>query len=243
VWQQTQEDLVFDTLIESKPKSRHAGGVGSGVLSVIFHGVVISAAIVATLSAGEQVTEERVVQLTVQVEQKKAAEAKQEAAPPPPVAQGFRTLAIPTNIPVDIPPPSTQEFNAADFSGVGVEGGIARGQEQERQTVIRQDQPYLEAVVEERPERISSPPVRYPDILRQAGIEGRVLLEMVIDTSGHVERGSMRVLSSTHQLFEGPAREMAQASLFSPGRIQGRAVRVRVQQPINFNIQRAGQNP
>ena len=70
-----------------------------------------------------------------------------------------------------------------------------------------------------------------------------MLLELVIDTTGHAERGSIRVLSSTHQLFEGPAREVAQASLFSPGRIQGRPVRVRVQLPINFSIARAGQNP
>lgn len=236
---------MFDNLIESHP---HRGGAGSwktGFMSVALHAALISAAVYATLQAGESVEEVRQVDVTLQVQQqKKQDQQKQEAAPPPPQVKGFQTLAIPTNIPVNIPPPSTQEFNAADFSGVGVEGGIARGQTEERQTVIRQDQPYLEAVVEERPERISSPPVRYPDILRQAGIEGRVLLELVIDTSGRAERGTIRVLSSTHQLFEGPAREVAQASLFSPGRIQGRAVRVRVQLPINFSISRAGgQNP
>jgi protein TonB len=231
---------MFDNLIESQPH-KGAGSWKTGFMSIVLHIGIISAAVYATLQAGESVEEVRQVDVTLQVQQqKKADEQKQEAAPPPPQVKGFQTLAIPTNIPVNIPPPSTQEFNAADFSGVGVEGGIARGQTEERQTVIRQDQPYLEAVVEERPERISSPPVRYPDILRQAGIEGRVLLELVIDTSGHAERGSIRVLSSTHQLFEGPAREVAQASLFSPGRIQGRAVRVRVQLPINFSISRAG---
>ncbi len=235
---------MFDTLIESRPNKGRAGSWKTGFLSIVLHAVLISAAVYATLQAGEAVEEVRQVDVTLQVQQQKKQDTqKQEAAPPPPPVKGFQTLAIPTNIPVNIPPPSTQAFNPADFSGVGVEGGIARGQTEERQTVIRQDQPYLEAVVEERPERISSPPVRYPDILRQAGIEGRVLLELVIDTTGHAERGSIRVLSSTHQLFEGPAREVAQASLFSPGRIQGRPVRVRVQLPINFSIARAGQNP
>ena len=235
---------MFDTLIESRPHKGHAGSWKTGFLSILLHAGLISAAVYATLQAGETVQEERQIDVTLHVEQQKKADTqKQEAAPPPPPVKGFQTLAIPTNIPVNIPPPSTQAFNAADFSGVGVEGGIARGQVEERQQVIRQDQPYLEAVVEERPERLSSPPVRYPDILRQAGIEGRVLLELVIDTTGHAERGSIRVLSSTHQLFEGPAREVAAASLFSPGRIQGRAVRVRVQLPINFTITRGGQNP
>lgn len=235
---------MFDNLIESRPHKSQAGSWKTTLFSILLHAGLISAAVYATLQAGESVEEVRQVDVTLQVQQQKKQDTqKEEAAPPPPQVKGFQTLAIPTNIPVNIPPPSTQEFNAADFSGVGVEGGIARGQVEERQTVIRQDQPYLEAVVEERPERISSPPVRYPDILRQAGIEGRVLLELVIDTTGHAERGSIRVLSSTHQLFEGPAREVAQASLFSPGRIQGRAVRVRVQLPINFSITRAGQTP
>ena len=233
---------MFETLIESNKKGGQAGGLASGVFSVVVHAVLVSAAVYATLQAGEAVEEDRQVDITLQVQQQKQAEQKQEeAAPVPQQVKGFQTLAIPTSIPVDIPPPSAQAFNPADFSGVGVEGGIARGAQEER-AVIRQDQPYLEAVVEERPERISSPPARYPDILRQAGIEGRVLIEVVIDTTGHAERGTIRVLSSTHQLFEGPAREVVQGSLFSPGRIQGRAVRVRVQVPINFTIARAG-NP
>jgi len=231
---------MFDTLIESGKKSGQAGSFGSGVFSVILHIAFVSAAVYATLQAGEAVEEDRQVDVTLQVQQQKQQEQKQEeAAPVPQQVKGFQTLAIPTSIPVDIPPPSAQAFNPADFSGVGVEGGIARGAQEER-AVIRQDQPYLEAVVEERPERISSPPARYPDILRQAGIEGRVLVEVVIDTSGHAERGSLRILSSTHQLFEGPAREVVQNSLYSPGRIQGRPVRVRVQVPINFSIARAG---
>jgi protein TonB len=228
---------VFDNLIESAP-AKSGSGVGSGMLSVVIHAVLISAAVYATLQASEAVDEVRQVDVTLQLQQQKQQEQKQEAAPPPVQVKGFSTLVIPKDIPINIPPPSTQEFNAADFSGVGVEGGIARGQVEER--FVRQDQPYLEAVVEERPERVSSPPARYPDILRQAGIEGRVLVEVVIDTTGHAERGSIRILSSTHQLFEGPAREVVQSSLYSPGKIQGRAVRVRVQVPINFNIARAG---
>ena len=229
---------MFDHLIESNPQ-KQSRGMGSGMLSVVIHAVLISAAVYATLQASEAVDEVRQVDVTLQLQQQKQQEQKQEAAPPPVQVKGFSTLAIPKDIPINIPPPSNQEFNAADFSGVGVEGGIARGQVEERQ-VIRQDQPYLEAVVEERPERVSSPNARYPDILRQAGIEGRVLVEVVIDTTGHAERGSIRILSSTHQLFEGPAREVVQSSLYSPGKIQGRAVRVRVQVPINFTIARAG---
>jgi protein TonB len=235
---------VFDTLIESKKTTRYGGGSAAGVISIIFHSAVITGAVYATLHAGEV---RRAVVRAFDITQ--MAQAKKEPPPPPkteiatvaPPPKGFQTLAIPTNIPINIPPPSQNtSFNAADFSGIGVEGGIARGVVGGTGPVIRTDQPYLESVVEERPDRISGPVPRYPEILRQAGIDGRVLLEFVVDTTGHVERGSLKVLSSTNQLFNQPAIEAVAASLYRPGRIAGRAVRVRVQQPLNFQISRSG---
>ncbi|MDO8666380.1 MAG: TonB family protein, partial [Gemmatimonadales bacterium] len=220
---------MFDNLIESNPKRSGRAGLGNGFLSLVVHGGLIYGGIIATAHAGAAI-EERIhqVELTMQ-----APEQPKDEPPPPeqvvtvnPPPKGFQTLSIPVNIPVDIPPPTQSNFNAADFSGVGVEGGIARGVEGGTGPVIS-DQPYLEAVVEERPDRISSPPSRYPEILRQAGIEGRVLVEVVIDTMGRAERGSIRILSSTHQLFEAPARETVANSVYRPGRIAGRAVRVR----------------
>jgi protein TonB len=206
-------------------------------------------AIYATLHAGEVVQERvRVVDVQMQSRQETKKEEPKPEPPPEPIAttapplRGFQTLAIPTNIPVDIPPPSQNvRFDAADFSGVGAEGGIAAGVEGGRRVEnIVTDQPYMEAVVEERPEVVAGTCIqpRYPEILRQAGIEGRVLMEFVIDTLGRAERGSLRVINTQHELFNGPAREAVVSCRFRAGRIQGRAVRVRVQQPINFQIQR-----
>lgn len=235
---------MFENLIESRKKRDLRSSLGNSSFSVSVHGVLIYLAVIATLQAGTE-REERRIQTTVVVQQQQQ-EQKQEPPKPQEVAQvnpppkGFQTLAIPTNIPVDIPPPSqSQTFNAADFSGIGVEGGIARGIEGGTGPVVT-DQPYLEAVVEERPDMIlnSCAQLRYPEILRQAGIEGRVLVEFIIDTLGRAERGSIRVVNSPHQLFEGPSREVVASCRFRAGRIQGRAVRVRVQQPINFTITR-----
>ncbi len=233
---------MFENLIESKKQSEYGGAFGGGIFSIFFHSAVITGAVYATMHAGEV---KRAVVRAFDITQ--VAQQKNEPPPPKneianvaPMPKGFQTLAIPTNIPVVIPPPSQNtSFNAADFSGVGVEGGIARGVTTTG-PVIRTDQPYLESVVEERPEYVGGPKPRYPDLLRQAGIDGRVLVEFVVDTTGHVERGSIKILSSTNQLFEQPTREALVASSFRPGRISGRAVRVRVQQPINFQISRAG---
>ena len=234
---------MFDQLIESKKTAAYGGAFGGGTFSITLHAVVISLAVYATMHAKEVVRQvQHTFDVTLQTQEKKAEPPppKQElatvAAPP----KGFQTLSMPTNIPINIPPPSTNtSFNAADFSGVGVEGGVARGLATTG-PAVRTDQPYLESVVEERPERVSGPLPKYPEILKQAGIEGRVVVEAIIDTTGHAERGSIKVLSSTNQLFEQPARECIAATVFRPGKIAGRSVRVRIQQPFNFAVARGG---
>ena len=236
---------MFENLIESRRELNAKSFLANSTVSLIVHVVLISLAVYATLNAGER-SREHVQERTVVIQEQKQEEKKEEPPPEQKIAQvnpppkGFQTLSIPTNIPVDIPPPQTNtHFDAADFSGVGVEGGVARGVEGGTGPVVT-DQPYMEAVVEERPELIQgtcTQPV-YPAMLQQAGIEGRVMFEFVIDTLGRAERSSFRTISTTHQLFEAPARAAVLSCRFRPGRIQGRAVRVRVQQPINFSIQR-----
>lgn len=76
----------------------------------------------------------------------------------------------------------------------------------------------------------------HPQILREAGIEGRVVVGFVVDTTGAVEPTTVRVLSSTHQLFEPPTRAAVAMCRFSPGRAAGRAVRVRMQQAVIFTL-------
>ena len=94
----------------------------------------------------------------------------------------------------------------------------------------------LVATVEQRPALIenSCQAPAYPDSLRAAGVEGRVMLEFVIDTSGTVEQSTVRVLSSSNLSLEAPARAAILTCRFQPGRIHGIPVQVRVQQPINY---------
>jgi protein TonB len=75
---------------------------------------------------------------------------------------------------------------------------------------------------------------RYPDILRQAGIEGYVQLEFIVDTNGAVDTESIRVLSSTHQLFEPRARAAIASCRYRPGSLNGQSVRVRMRRSLNF---------
>ena len=90
------------------------------------------------------------------------------------------------------------------------------------------------SLVDELPMLLSGPVPAYPDLLRQAGLQGRVVLEAVIDTLGHVERGSVVVVESVHPAFVAPAQQSLLRSLFRPARMGGKAVRVRIRAPIDF---------
>src|SRR5438132_941314 len=151
-----------------------------------------------------------------------APQQQQKPLDPPPVQladalKGFQTVAVPTQIPTDIPPVDLQQrFDPKDYSGSGIEGGRANG------IVVSGSEVYAEALVEERPELLSAPPPIYPQLLRQAGIQGRVMLHAIVDTTGRVEPGSVRIIKSPSPAFDQPTTDWVLLSLFRPSRPHGR---------------------
>jgi len=222
---------VFDTLIESNRKSNTKRAAGVGLISIVVHTALIAGAVVATWNIGHGDTRVKVDTTVVfldQQQQQKPPEQQPVQLDVP--LKGFQTVVAPTEIPTDIPPINLQEhFDPKDYSGTGVEGGVATG-------VVPADGIYSEAIVEEKPEMLSHPPLQYPELLRQAGMQGRVVVEAVVDTSGRVIPSSVRIMSSTHPGFDQPAKQLVEKALFRPGRVRGRAVNVLLSIPIVFTL-------
>lgn len=99
-----------------------------------------------------------------------------------------------------------------------------------------QGNPWSLFVDERIPQALTQPMPRYPELLRQAGVEGSVLLEAIIDTTGRVDSASLSVVFATNPEFAAAARESAKRTLFRPGRVNGRAVRISVRLPFEFRI-------
>ena len=93
---------------------------------------------------------------------------------------------------------------------------------------------FMEAIVEEKPAVLSGPRLQFPELLRQAGIEGRVLVQAIVDTLGRVEPNSVKVLQSPNPGFDQSATNYVLKALFRPARVHGRAVRVLIQIPVDF---------
>ncbi len=97
---------------------------------------------------------------------------------------------------------------------------------------------FMEAIVEEKPSVLSGPTLQYPELLRQAQIQGRVLVQAIIDTLGRAEPPSVKVLQSPNPGFDQSAKSYVTKALFRPARVHGRAVRVLIQIPVDFNLRR-----
>lgn len=235
---------MFDKLVESNPQNRNIGSAwSSSMMSLLIHGGIIYGAVAVTMK-GHQIVQEMIadttlVFLTQEQEKPKEPEQPQIATLTPP-PKGFQTIVAVTDIPTEIPPVNLNErFDPRDYSGVGAEGGIAQGIVGGTGPIPDDlTQVFQEAVVDEPPIRLSGPALQYPPLLRDAGIEGQVIIEVVIGVDGHPEADALRIISSTNKAFERPARDVVLGSVYRPGRMRGQPVRVLVRQPIMFQILR-----
>lgn len=230
---------MFDTLIESKPKKQRTAG--QTVFSLVVHAALIAAAVKVTAGAADRADDNATDTTMVFLEAPK--DIPKPVPPPPdqvvqanPPPKGFQTVIAPTDIPKEIPPVDLNQraLDPRDFTGKGVEGGIAAGVVGGTGPVIGET--FLEAQVDDPPQLISSGPQLFPPAMRAAGIPGKVTMQFVVDVTGHVEPGSLKVLSASHQAFVEPTKQMLLKSLFKPGKVHGEPVRVLVQQVINFAI-------
>lgn len=77
--------------------------------------------------------------------------------------------------------------------------------------------------------------LKYPDLARQAGIEGKVMVSIVIGIDGKVENAS--VLSEDGNVgFGNAALEVVRKCQFTPAMQRDKPVRVRMSMPITFRL-------
>lgn len=225
---------MFDRLIASRRRPDVRRGAAASVVALCLHATLVAGAVYATLGAEEPpprpVSHDPVIYIPDR--------RPEPPAPPVPVdapLPGFQLVDLPTIVPMDLPPidPGAR-FDPGDYTGRGAEGGRApRG-------AVAPDRFYLAGVVDEAPVLLAGPPLGYPELLRQARVQGRVEVEAIIDSTGGAEAGSVTVVRSPHPAFDRPARDFVRRALFRPGRMHGRAVRVLVRLPIEFALREAG---
>jgi len=223
---------MFDVLMGSRLRPRVQPG--QGFLVAVLHGAIVAGVVrgvtvpVATAPAPLVDTTVFVVEAP-QLPSSAPVQSEGETV----AAPGFEIPPAPIGVPTDLPPlrlgPALdpERLRRALASGPP---GRAVGPPAPAERIAGVSEVDIPAAA------LHQPSPRYPPALQLAGIEGRVLVEFIIDTTGHLEPGSAKVLASTHRGFEPAALETLERSLFRPARIAGRAVRQRNLQAIGFRI-------
>jgi protein TonB len=236
---------MFNNLLESKAKKQRR--LGGSVTSLVLHVGVVAALVVVTKNAGlvEEKTKEEKLDFVEVKDEPKPPEPEKPPPPPdvvaaPPPPKGFQVLTAPIEIPNIIPEIdlSKKVTDEADVSGKGVAGGTSKGVEGGK-AVVQTDQPYFDFQVEKPvvPAPGTAGP-SYPDMLRSAGIEGQVLAQFVVDTTGRAEMSTYKVLKSDNDLFSTSVKNYLGRARFLPAEVGGRKVKQLVQQPFQFSLNR-----
>ena len=232
----------------------------SGILHLVLVGGLVAAA--REESARAKRGEELVDFVEIEEEKPKEPEPEKPKEPepppppepetPPPVAKGFQTIVPPEEPPPTIAPPSPNEqaINEADFSGQGKEGGASDGVEGGvQQSTVQRETPadegtYELSAVEELPRPTNSSDFQrqlarnYPPLLRDAGVTGTVQVRFRVLEDGRVDAESIQITNSTHEQFNDPTMRAVRALRFRPAKVNGRPVKVWVEQPIQWTVAR-----
>jgi periplasmic protein TonB len=237
---------MFNNLIESKAK-KQGGGRYTAVSTMLVASLIASAAY-ATQQVHQmnEKTKQEDVKF-VDVKKEEPPPPKEEPPPPPPdqpvvnpPPKGFQTLVAPIKIPDVIPDIdlSKKATDEADFSGKGVQGGVAKGVVG-GSGPVNDNQAFFEFQVDKPAQQVQGvgQQPRYPESLRAAQIAGEVQAEFIVDTTGRAEMRSFKVLKATNDQFAASVKSALPTYRYLPAEAGGRKVRMVVQQAFQFNLQ------
>jgi len=237
---------MLRTLLESNaaPQRRR----GSTAVSVAAHTLIIGGAIAATASAKPGGGETRPTSVDTVIYVSPHRQPPRPATPATSGASGQVRAPTPPRLPewtINLDPAGATrpqvDVDVARFFGAdsipagkivgpgGDQGGGGLGGEG------RGDVATVATV--ERPAAMITPPrPRYPDQLRAAGVTGRVVVRLVVDTAGRVEPGSIVIRESSHELFTQSVRAVLASLRFTPAEVGRRRVRMLVDLPFEFRL-------
>ncbi|PSQ97509.1 MAG: energy transducer TonB [Bacteroidetes bacterium SW_11_64_17] len=166
------------------------------------------------------------------VDMKQIQQTQQEKEPPPPPKPP---------VPQEVPNDEVIEQDDVDFDAsldmdqkldVG-EGPPGDGEEEEEEQeifMVVENQPELKGGMKALQES-----VEYPEFAKKAGIEGRVIVQFVVNEQGNVQ--NPKVTRGVHKLLNEEAIKAVKEQSFKPGKQRGEAVKVQMSLPVTFRLQ------
>lgn len=235
------------TLPESSHRRQRS--LGGTVFSAALHAAVIGGTLVATGMSAE-----RPARATPRNEDLVYLQPRERHDPVTPPARAPRVVAPvqpavtppplpPTNVVIDpsvVPttlPAIDQPLGAPFDSTARATNGVATGTDVGSPQGTGDSGAPLSALAVDREVVVLRGAVpRYPSLLANAGVEGTIVLQFVVDTLGRVEPASVEVVRADQRLFVESVRDALSRTRFVPAEAAGRKVRQLVEQSFTFAL-------
>ncbi len=184
----------------------------------------------ANLDFGGGVEFEIAEQETIEMEE--VVQTEQQTKPPPPPRP-----------PVPVEVPNDEIIDDADLNldaSLDLDMALDLPPPPPAARKVEDEEPEIFLVVEQDPELIGGleglqKSIRYPEIARKAGIEGRVFVQFVVDEKGNVI--DPVVTRGIGGGCDEAALDAVRKAKFKPGKQRGRAVKVQYSLPVTFRLQ------
>jgi len=163
------------------------------------------------------------------IEMTESAAMDEPSEPAPPMQADAPSVQIDSPFVQQMQPPPPQGLNAAAAGSIRIPTTTTRAGLQARGAQLFDISNLDQAPVPTFRNR----PV-HPYEMRRDGIEGKVMVEMVVDSAGDVIEA--RAVESSRREFESAAVQAVLKWKFRPGRKGGAAVNTRMRVWINFNL-------
>lgn len=232
---------MLDQLLETK-QAKQRKPLGTTV-SVVLH--------VAVIAAAAQLTQHTVLALPKPAEivvlrptkrdEPKPIEPKRpiDAVAQNPSQYGHQELIAPVDVvdlaAVDL---SARPTDAGDWTGNGPANGRGDGAPGGTRSMLSDEPLFVFQVDKPAAALPGTAQPAYPAMLTASGVEGDVLVQFVVDTLGRAELASFKVLKASHEAFGVAVRQALPRMRFLPAESGGRKVRMLVQQPFGFALNR-----
>jgi protein TonB len=235
---------MLHVLLESR--ARPSRRLGSTLTSALVHGALVAGAVALTLPGSVRANPARpktpdvvYVPIAKRAGPTAAPAARRQSDSPPlpvpptvPVPKIFLTTLPPIDVGPAIPPDQIRIGGSG--SRFGEPSAPPGGWPAPDAGAV-----FSESVVDRAPRLIGPAAApRYPAALREAGVQGRVLVQFVVDTAGRAELAGLEVVETAHPAFAESVRNALATYRFTPGEAAGRRVRTRVQVPFEFVLRR-----
>lgn len=236
---------MLGVLLESRARrQRRNGGMA---LSIAAHLAIISAAVAGTAASKEVAKPLKPTFVDIGMpakppEPKPVRDVRREtrqATTSPVTDIVIKRIDPPTTIPIGLPDIDLRGAVAADSIVIGGGPGTKNGglggsliatDGSGSGSEWRGNDAYMNLIKSATP--------RYPEALRQAGVDGRVLIRFTVDTLGRIDPSSVQVLSETHALFSRAVRDVISQFRFRAAESNGKKVPALAEMPFEFSLTR-----